>query len=202
MDRNGRIAALVAEVGAMLQQGLEQVWDAGLGRDLGQIEQQVQQVFRRAGGCILVGMAQAQVAVVEQTRPRCAQCGTELRRVGLRSRYLLGLVGEAQVARPYYHCGRCGTGVAPLDEVWGLGSGVLTPGLARVVARDGVEAPFGQAASLVAEHLGVTVGEDLVRQTTERLGRLADADQGRDRPGRLTRRSPCPTRWWLNWMAD
>jgi hypothetical protein len=46
-----------------------------------------------------------------------------------------------------------------------------------VVARDGLEAPFGQAASLVAEHLGVAVSEDLVRQTTEWLGRLADADQ-------------------------
>ncbi len=67
--------------------------------------------------------------------------------------------------------------MSPLDEGWGLGSGVLRPGLARVVARDGVEAPFGQAASLVREHLGVEVSEDLVRQTTERLGWVADADQ-------------------------
>ena len=184
MDRSARIAALVAEVGQVLQQGLEQVWDAGLDRDLDQIEQQVQRVFRRAGGRLLAGMAQAQVATMEQHRPQCAQCGTELRREGVRSRYLLGLVGETQVARPYYHCGRCGTGEAPLDEVWGLGSGVLTPGLARAVARDGVEAPFGQAASLVAEHLGVEVSEDLVRQTTERLGRLADADQA-VRPARV-----------------
>jgi hypothetical protein len=64
-----------------------------------------------------------------------------------------------------------------LDEAWGLDSGVLTPGLARVVCRDGLEAPFGQGASLVAEHLGVAVDEDLVRRVTERMGRLADADQ-------------------------
>ena len=60
----------------------------------------------------------------------------------------------------------------------------MTPGLARVVACAGVEAPFEQAASLVAEHLGVAVSPDLVRQTTERLGRLADADQA-VRPSRV-----------------
>ena len=184
MDRSAQIAVVVAEVGAVLQRGLEHLWDAGLDRDLGHLEAQVQRLFRQAGGRILVGLAEAQVATMEQRRPQCAQCGTALRRVGVRPRYLLGLVGEAQVVRPYYQCTHCGTGVSPLDEVWGLGSGVLSPGLARVVARDGVDAPFGQAASLVAEHLGVAVSEDLVRQTTERLGRLADADQA-VRPSRV-----------------
>lgn len=177
MDRSARIAAMVAEVGAVLQRGLERLWDAGLDRDLGQVEGQLQQVFRQAGGRILAGLAAAQVATMAEGRPSCAQCARDLRRVGMRPRYVLGLVGEAQVERPYYQCTRCGTGVSPLDEVWGLGSGVLSPGLARVVARDGLEVPFGQAASLVAEHLGVAVSEDLVRQTTERLGCLADADQ-------------------------
>jgi hypothetical protein len=177
MDRSARIAAVVAEVGQVLQRGLEQLWAAGLDRDLGQLEVQVQHLFRQAGGRILVGLAEAQVATMEQRRPSCAQCARDLRRVGVRPRYVLGLVGEAQFDRPYYQCPHCGTGVSPLDEVWGLGSGVLSPGLARVVARDGVEAPFEQAASLVAEHLGVEVSADLVRQTTERLGRLADADQ-------------------------
>jgi hypothetical protein len=177
MDRSVRIAGVVAEVGQLLQQGLERLWDAGLDRDLGEVEGHLQQLFRQAGGHILAGLAAAQVATLEQRRPLCAQCGRDLRRVGMRPRYVLGLVGEAQIERPYYQCTHCGTGVSPLDEVWGLGSGVLSPGLARVVGRDGVEAPFGQAASLVAEHLGVEVSEDLVRQTTERLGWLADADQ-------------------------
>jgi hypothetical protein len=54
---------------------------------------------------------------------------------------------------------------------------MLTPGLARVVARDGLEAPFGQAASLVAEHLGVVLDEEVVRGVTESLGVVADIDQ-------------------------
>lgn len=177
MDRSAGIAAVLAEVGEVVREGLEQLWDQALGADLGWIEQQVQQRFRRAGGRIIAGLGQAQVAALEQGRPRCARCARAPRRVGMRSRQVVGLVGEARVARPYYHCLACGVGVAPLEEVWGLGSGVLTPGLARVVCRAGLEAPFGQGASLVAEHLGVSLDEERVRQTTERLGALADAGQ-------------------------
>jgi hypothetical protein len=177
MDRTERIAAVVAEVGEIIGEGLEQLWDQAMGADLGHIEQQVQALLRLAGGRVVAGLGQAQVAALERSRPRCARCATTMRRVGLRSRHLVGLVGDARVERPYYHCKTCGVGVAPLDEVWGLGSGVLTPGLARVVCRDGLEAPFGQGASLVAEHLGVELDDELVRSTTESMGRLANADQ-------------------------
>jgi len=144
---------------------------------LGAIEVLVQRLLRLVGGCLVEGLGQARLAVLEQVRPCCAGCGQAMRRVGVRARDLVGLVGDARLARPYYHCPACGVGSAPLDEAWGLDSGMLTPGLARVVCRDGLEAPFGQGASLVAEHLGVALDEALVRRVTERLGRLADADQ-------------------------
>lgn len=188
MDRTERIATLVAEVGQIVQEGLEQVWDQALGADLGTVEVRVQQLLRLVGGCLIEGFGQAQEAALERTHPQCARCQRAMRRVGRRARHLVGLVGDARLDRSYYHCGRCGAGVAPLDEVWGLDSCVLTPGLARAVCRDGIEAPFGQAASLVAEHLGVALDEDLVRRVTERLGALADADQA----GRVQRRVDQP----------
>jgi hypothetical protein len=177
MNRTERIAAVVAEVGRIVQAGLEEVWDQAMGADLGSVEVQVQRLFRLAGGCVVEGLGQAQVATLECTRPAYGQCGQRMRRVGLRSRQLLGLVGDIRIARPYYQCRRCSVGVVPLDEVWGLDSGVLTPGLARVAGRDGSEVPFGQSASLLAEHLGIDVDEEVIRRVTERLGALADADQ-------------------------
>jgi hypothetical protein len=177
MDRTERLAAVVAEVGQIACEGLDQVWDQALEADLGTIEVLVQRLLRRVGGCIVAGLGQARVATLAQVQPCCAGCGGALRRVGVRSRDLVGLVGDARIDRPYYSCAACGVGGAPLDEAWGLDRGALTPGLARVVCRDGLEAPFGQAASLVAEHLGVEVDEELVRRVTERLGALADADQ-------------------------
>jgi hypothetical protein len=177
MDRSERLAAVVAEVGQIVRAGLEQWWDEALDADLGTIEVRLQRLLRLLGGCMVEGLGQARAAELARVRPCCGRCGQPLRRVGVRSRYLVGLVGDTRLARPYYHCAACAGGAAPLDEAWGLDSGVLTPGLARVVCRDGLEAPFGQGASLVAEHLGVVVVEGLVRRVTERMGRLADADQ-------------------------
>jgi hypothetical protein len=101
------------------------------------------------------------VRLVERARPRCLQ----------------GLVGDVTIQRPYYHCAACQQGTAPLDAAWGLGSGALTPELARVVCRAGIEAAFGQAADLVFEHLGVHVQEEVARHATEALGQVAEADQ-------------------------
>jgi hypothetical protein len=87
------------------------------------------------------------------------------------------LVGELTVRRPYYHCAACQVGMAPLDEAWGLGSGSLTPELARVACRAGIEAPFAQAAELVFEHLGVRLDAEAVRGVTHAMGRLVETDQ-------------------------
>jgi hypothetical protein len=153
------------------------LYEQARGTDLGSIEVGVQQVLRRVGGLVMTDLAAWAVAAAEAVPPQCGQCGASMRRVGRRARHLVGLVGDVRLVRPYYHCASCGVGRAPADAVWGLDGGMLTPGLARVVARDGLEAPFGQGASLVAEHLGVQLEEDVVRRVTERLGRLADADQ-------------------------
>ena len=89
----------------------------------------------------------------------------------------MGLVGEVAVQRPCYHCARCKAGTAPLDEAWGLGAGGLTPELARVACRDGIETTFEQGADLVFEHLGVRLDAEAVRGISEAMGALVAADQ-------------------------
>ena len=179
-------------MGDILQAGLGQVWDDVLEADVGCIEVQLQQILRRAGGTVVEGLGQARLAVLAQSRPQCTSCQTSMRRIDVRARYLVGLVGDARVPRPYYHCARCKNGVAPLDDLWGLGSGMLTLGLARVAGRDGIEAPFGQGASLVAEHVGVVLDEERVRTVTESIGALADADQAVHDPWQPVGTAPVP----------
>jgi hypothetical protein len=53
----------------------------------------------------------------------------------------------------------------------------VTPGLARVVCRDGLEAAFGQGADLLAENLGVSLAEETVRHLTEAMGQVVEGDQ-------------------------
>jgi hypothetical protein len=88
-----------------------------------------------------------------------------------------GLVGDATVQRPTYVCTRCGQGHAPLDVELGLGPGALTPALARVACRAGLETSFGEASDLLDETLGVAVPADAVRRVTERVGAVAEAEQ-------------------------
>jgi hypothetical protein len=67
--------------------------------------------------------------------------------------------------------------MAPLDEAWGVGAGTLTPALARVAARAGLEMAFAQGADLVAEAAGVRVEPEVVRAMSESMGHLVEADQ-------------------------
>jgi hypothetical protein len=109
--------------------------------------------------------------------PRCPDCGGPVRYVAVRPRALVGLVGDLPLDRPYYHCAACRQGMAPLDEAWGLGGGSLTPELARVACRDGIEASFEHGAAMVCENLGVRLETEVVRGIGEAMGRLVEADQ-------------------------
>ena len=98
------------------------------------------------------------------TTAACPRCAGRVRVVdGARARTLEGLVGPLRLVRPWYHGAACRHGYAPLDTAWALGRGLLSPGLVRVVSRDGLEAAFGQGADLVAENLGVHLDADTVR---------------------------------------
>jgi hypothetical protein len=154
---------LWAEVAAVLQAELAREAAALCRGDLREIEARVQPLLR--------------LAELAGDRPVCSRCEGPVRLVGERPRTLVGLVGEVTVRRPYYHCAACQAGMAPLDEAWGLGGGSLTPELARVACRAGIEATFAQAADLVFEHLGVRLDAEAVRGVTEAMGSLVETDQ-------------------------
>jgi hypothetical protein len=177
MEHTQRVAWLWEEAQAALRAELEREAAVLCGGDLREIEARLQPLLRRVGGALLGGLAQLRLAELAGERPGCPACGGAVRYVAERPRALVGLVGEVRVRRPYYHCDRCKAGVAPLDEAWGLGAGGLTPELARVACRDGIEAAFGAGADLVYENLGVRLDEEAVRGIGEAIGALAEADQ-------------------------
>lgn len=178
MDHSEAAAGLAQEAWAVLVAGLGQEWATLTGADLAGIEQCLQRVLRGAGGALVAGLARLRLAQLAGTPVQCPRCGGAVRLVdGGRPRTLLGLVGEVRLRRPWYHCAACRAGHAPLDAVWGMGRQAVTPGLARVACRDGLEAAFGQGADLLAENLGVHLAEDTVRHLTEAMGQLVEVDQ-------------------------
>jgi len=174
MDREDLSAAIIHEMGAVFMTELTAVWPHLLHDDLAEIERRGQQVSRVVLGHLVERVA----AVREADRPEaCPACGGRLwRERPARARHLQGLVGDYRVARATYRCAACGQGHVPLDAQWGLGPGVLSPGLARVVCRDSLVQPFEQAVESVAEALGVQVSAEVARRTTEAVGAVAEAE--------------------------
>ncbi len=100
-----------------------------------------------------------------------------MRLVDLRERHLQGLVGDYTLRRPYFACSRCHTGPAPVDEQLGLGGSALSPGLARVACRLGMEDSFGEAVDALQETLRVDVAREGIRRITEGIGAVAEAEE-------------------------
>lgn len=177
MDRTQRLAWMWEEVQDVLKAELDRELEHLCRGSLLEVEGRLQQLLRTVGGALLGGVAQVRLAEQAGQAVSCPHCGGGVRYVGRRPRDLEGLVGPVHLERPYYHCAACRRGFAPLDRAWEVGSGGLTPALARVACRDGIEAAFGEGADLLQENLGVRLDEEQVRTVSEAMGGVVEADQ-------------------------
>lgn len=87
----------------------------------------------------------------------------------------MSLCGAVPLERAYYHCGRCGHGVSPWDEVLGLGGSELTRGAREVVALSAACDSFAVAADV---SLRKTTGLRLSASTARRVAEAAGANAG------------------------
>jgi len=178
VDRTELSEAIVRELGELFVSELGQAGPELVAADLDGIEQRLQELSRRVLGRVVEAVVTTIAARQPVERPTCDRCQQTMRAVDpARPRALQGLVGDYRVRRAYFVCDRCGHGAAPLDERLGLGPGALSPGLARVACRVGIEAGFGSAADLLHETLRVDVATEAVRRVTEGIGAVAEAEQ-------------------------
>lgn len=178
MDRAGLSEAMIAELGTIFVGELRRAGPALVRSDLDGIEQQLQDLGRRVLGRVVEQVVAAIAAAEPSVPPACAGCQGMMRPVeAARKRELQGLVGDYTVYRAYFCCDGCHVGAAPLDARLGLGRGMLSPGLARVAGRVGIEAAFAPAAGLLRETLRIDVAEAAVRRMTEGIGAVAEAEQ-------------------------
>jgi len=107
-----------------------------------------------------------------RAQQRCPGCGAPVKPRGVwRPRQVLTRCGAVQLARPYFHCGRCGQGWSVVATTLGLAARARTSaGLDDWLARLGAATDFREAAALLGELTGLEVGAETLRRHSEAVG--------------------------------
>lgn len=94
----------------------------------------------------------------------------------MRSRRVLTAVGEVQLLRPWYLCPHCHNGQCPADASLDMERVDLPPGVRRMLALVGAEAPFDHGRRQIELLAGLEVTAKAVERTAESIG--SDIAQG------------------------
>jgi hypothetical protein len=155
--------------------------------DLEAIEMVVRSAMHHAGAAALSKLFQFPVPAADQRALPCP-CGHQASYQELRSKPVLTAVGLAKVSRPYYLCSHCHTGQFPADVELDIENTEVSPGVRRMQAVVGQEAPFDhgrQQLKLLAdlevttkavERTAEAIGEDIVARERKEIQRAMQLD--------------------------
>lgn len=133
--------------------------------------------MHQAGAVALGQLLRCEAPGVKEREIACS-CGHQARYREMRSRRILTVVGEVQFSRPWYLCPQCHEGQFPADSVLDIDRTDLSPGVRRMLALVGSEAPFDHGRRQIELLAGLQVTTKSVERTTESIGEdIAQRDQ-------------------------
>jgi hypothetical protein len=97
-------------------------------------------------------------------------CGDQARYRELRSRSILTALGEVELTRPWYLCPRCHNGQFPIDRELDVANRDCSPGVRRMQALVGQQAPFDHGRQQMKLLAGLEVTAKSVERTAEDIG--------------------------------
>jgi hypothetical protein len=137
--------------------------------DLEAIETAVRSTVHRAGAAALSELLQFPAPAADLRTLPCS-CGQSAPYGGLRSKPVLTVVGRVEVSRPYYLCPHCHAGQFPADVDLDIENTECSPGVRRMQALVGQEAPFDHGREQMKVLAGLEVTAKSVERTAEALG--------------------------------
>ena len=150
-----------------------------LGRtDLEAVETGLRSALHHAGSAALTELLRYEAPAADQRQVPCP-CGQHAQYQGLRSKPVLTVVGPARVERPYYLCSRCHRGQFPADVDLDIVDTESSPGVRRMQALVGQDAPFDHGREQMKKLAGLEVTAKAVERTAEAIG--ADIAAGEQR---------------------
>jgi len=144
--------------------------------DLGKMEHLVQQKMQLLGQGLLQRLVDSETNGYQGSSIPCG-CGGSMEFVQHRSRDVHTLFGWIKVERAYYYCPDCGNSAVPYDTASGLGSGQLSPGLAKACCVLAVDDSFRQTSQKIEELLGQTVSDNTIERAVQQVGTVAAKQQ-------------------------
>lgn len=146
---------------------------AGEGSGLAVLEEAIRAGMIALGASLLEGLLGADTG---HRGPRI-DCGSghQAEFVSYRAKTIDTALGPIRLQRAYYHCRVCQAGVVPRDADLGVGGQSLSAGLASMIATAGAAVPFAQAAGLIKDLAGITLGTKRVERAAEAVGATATA---------------------------
>jgi hypothetical protein len=126
--------------------------------------------MHRAGSAALTELLQFAAPSTEQERTIACACGQSAHYRELRSKPVLTVVGPAQASRPYYLCPHCHQGQFPADVELDIENTEFSPGVRRMFALVGQDAPFNHGREQMKVLAGLDVTTKSVERTAEAIG--------------------------------
>jgi hypothetical protein len=125
--------------------------------------------MHQAGAAGLAELLQFAAPAADQRTLPCS-CGQQARYQELRSKTVLTAVGKVRISRPYYLCPHCHNGQFPADVELDIRDTESSPGVRRMEAVLGQEAPFDQGRQRLKLLAGLEVTTKAVERTAEAVG--------------------------------
>jgi len=143
----------------------------GGGTDLEAIESALRAVLHQAGADALSELLQFEAPAPDQRRLPCA-CGHQAQYQELRSRPVLTVIGWVRMKRPWYLCANCREGQFPADIELDIEKTDFSPGVRRMQAMVGQDAPFDHGR----EQMKVLAGLEVTAKSVERVAEAIGSD--------------------------
>jgi len=137
--------------------------------DLEATEMAMRSALHRAGAAALSQLLQFP-APRGAGRTLACPCGQQAHYREQRSKPVLTAVGPVEVLRPYYLCVHCGVGQIPADVELDIENTEFSPGVRRMQAVVGQEAPFDHGREQMKVLAGLEVTTKSVERTAEAIG--------------------------------
>lgn len=137
--------------------------------DLEAVEMAKRSALHKAGAASMSKLLQQDPPAPDKRKLSCP-CGRTARYRELRSRPILTVLGEVKITRPWFLCADCGKGQFPFDIELDVEHKDLSPGVRRMLAMVGSEAPFDHGRRQIELLAGLAITTKAVERTAENIG--------------------------------